>query len=105
MPIFDLDVEPWNGIKKRDIKPAKLEYACEVMRCAEFLIEDRTRPPKAANWPTQRSTEWLEENPIRDEADVSFLKSEISRIKDENRRRQEEEAREQSQQQGSPGKS
>jgi hypothetical protein len=26
-PMLDLDAEPWNAIKKRDIKPTRMEYA------------------------------------------------------------------------------
>jgi hypothetical protein len=29
-PVFDLDAQPWHSIKKRDIKPARIEYAEEI---------------------------------------------------------------------------
>jgi hypothetical protein len=81
--IFDLEEELWKKSSKRwEIKPVRLEYAREVLRHSEILITEKTKRPKATNWPIQRSLEWLEANPIQDEADVLFLKGEVSRIKD-----------------------
>jgi hypothetical protein len=30
-PVFDLASEPWNTIRKREIKPTRVEYADEVI--------------------------------------------------------------------------
>ena len=35
--LFDLDAEPWNTIKKQDIKPTRSEYADEVRRRGNLL--------------------------------------------------------------------
>jgi hypothetical protein len=99
--IFDLEEELWKkSSKRREIKPIRSEYAREVLRRSEILITEKTKRPKATNWPIQRSLEWLEANPIQDEADVLFLKGEVSRIKDIITQRQQEEAQEQLQEQG-----
>jgi hypothetical protein len=30
-PMLDLDAEPWNAIKKQDIKPTRMEYAEKII--------------------------------------------------------------------------
>jgi hypothetical protein len=104
--IFDLEEELWKkSSKRREIKPVRSEYAREVLRRSEILITEKTKRPKATNWPIQRSLEWLEANPIQDEVDVLFLKGQVSRIKDVITQRQQEEAQEQLQEQGINGMS
>jgi hypothetical protein len=70
--IFDLEAEPWNTIKKRDIKPTRSEYAGEVRRRGNLLS---TGILKTANWSaTKCFEELLEAHPLTDETDILFLK-------------------------------
>ena len=51
--VLDVDAEPWNGIKKRDIKPTRIEYAEEITRCISLVFteeSDRAHQHKPANW-------------------------------------------------------
>ena len=45
IPVFDLDTEPWNAIKKRDIKPARVEYASEIIRRSNSMSTAANRAP------------------------------------------------------------
>jgi hypothetical protein len=67
---------------------------------------DKTKTPKAANWSATKCTEWLEENPIQDQDDISFLKNEVSRLSNiiicAEREREEEQARQQGGSTGMP---
>ena len=58
--IFDLEAEPWNTIKKRDIKPTRLEYAGEVHRRGNL---SSTGILKTANWSATKCFEWLQAHP------------------------------------------
>ena len=100
--VFDLDAEPWNTIRKRDIKPTRVEYAQEVSRRGALL--DMQRSPKAANWGSNKCIRWLEEHPPKDEQDILFLKNEVQRLKaivlEAHQERQEQEARQSGQWRG-----
>lgn len=96
--IFDLDANPWNSFKKRDIKPSRSEYADEVRRRGNLLSTTGVdRVPKTANWSASKCIEWLEAHPPQDEQDILFLKNEVERVKaiilNAQRERQEAEAR------------
>ncbi|KAI2505085.1 hypothetical protein MHU86_9361 [Fragilaria crotonensis] len=99
-PVLDLDVEPWSGIKKRDIKPARTEYAEEIVRRSKLMstTADRVHQQhKPANWSLTKCVEWLQEHPVVDQQDISFLKNEVQRVKaiilNAQREQAEEEAR------------
>ena len=99
-PVLDLDVEPWSGIKKRDIKPARTEYAEEIVRRSKLMstTADRVHQQhKPANWSLTKCVEWLQEHPVVDQQDISFLKNEVQRVKaiilNAQREHAEEEAR------------
>jgi hypothetical protein len=95
--IFDLDAEPWNTIKKRDIKPTRSEYADEVRWRGNLLSGGVGRIHKTANWSATKCIEWLDAHPLKDEQDILFLKNEVRRVKaiilNAQQERQEEEAR------------
>jgi hypothetical protein len=76
--IFDLDQDPWNTLKKRDIKPSRSEYAQEV--CQRGILLNTQPIPKTANWGSRKCIEWLTANPLTDEQDVLFLKNEVQKI-------------------------
>ena len=99
-PMLDLDAEPWNAIKKRDIKPTRMEYAEEIIRriTLMFTAGDRVRHQhKPANWSLAKCMEWLQLHPIMDQQDISFLKNEVCRVKtvilNAEQERRDEEAR------------
>jgi hypothetical protein len=76
--IFYLDRDPWNTLKKRDIKPSRSEYAQEV--CRRCILLNIQPIPKTANWGSRKCIEWLTTNPLTDEQDVLFLKNEVQKI-------------------------
>ena len=97
-PVFDLDAEPWHSIKKREIKPARMEYAEEICRRSKCMSSSIDRVHhKPANWSLTKCIDWLQEHPVVDPQDVLFLKNEVSRVKDvilnAQQEQQEEEAR------------
>jgi hypothetical protein len=73
-PLFDLEAPIWRrASKRRELKPTRPELAHEVHR--------RDQSQKCANWPLQRSVDFLLTNPITNPADISFLRSEVDRLK------------------------
>jgi hypothetical protein len=80
--VFDLDAQPWHSFKKRDIKPARIEYAEEIRRHSKLT----------------KCIKWLQEHPVLDQQYVSFLKNEVTRVKDiilSTQQEQQEEANQQ----------
>ena len=77
--IFDLEMQPWKSLKKKDVKPSRGEYAKEVIRRSEGL-SDKSKTPKTAYWSATKCIEWLQCNPIHNDADILFLKDEVSRL-------------------------
>lgn len=73
-PMLDLDAEPWNTIKKRDIKPTRLDYTEEILRRSN-------QQRKPANWGLNKCMEWLQEHPLVDQQDIEFLKNEVHRVR------------------------
>ena len=96
--MFDLDAEIWHSIKKRDIKPARIEYAEEICRQSKLMSSaiDRVHH-KPANWSLTKCIKWLQEHPVVDPQDAVFLKNEVNRVKDitlnDQQEQQGEEAR------------
>ncbi len=84
-PMLYLDAEPWNAIKKRDIKPTRMEYGQEIIRRIKlmFTAADRVHQQhnKPAKWSLAKCMEWLQLNPIMDQQDFLFLKNVISQEK------------------------
>ena len=78
--IFDLEMQPWKSLKKKDVKPSRGEYAKEVLRRSEGL-SDKSKIPKTAYWSATKCIEWLQSNPIHNNDDILFLKSEVSRLR------------------------
>jgi hypothetical protein len=86
-PVFDLDVEPWNSIKKRDIKPSRIEFGEEILRRSRLMSNVATdrvvhHQHKPANWSLPKCIEWLQQNPVSDQEDITFLKYEAQRVKE-----------------------
>ena len=99
-PILDLDAEPWNAIKKRDIKPTRTEYAEEIIRRIKLMssaADQVHHQHKPANWSLAKCMEWLQLHPIVDQQDILFLKNETCRVKtvilNAEQERRDEEAR------------
>ena len=100
-PMLNLDAEPWNTVKKRDIKPTRLDCVEEILRrikdMASTTAAGRAHQHKPANWGLNKCMEWLQEHPLVDEQDISFLKNEVYRVKavilNAQQEQQDEEAR------------
>ena len=82
-PVLDVDAEPWNGIKKRDIKPTRIEYAEEITRRISLMFteSDRVHQHKPTNWSLAKYIQRLQVHPIVDEHDILFLKNEVRHVK------------------------
>jgi hypothetical protein len=78
--LLDLDEEPFaslgNRIGKRSLKPKIDLIRSEVLR--------RSPREKPKNWTLTKATKWLNDNPITDEADVNFLRTEVENVKNLN---------------------
>jgi hypothetical protein len=60
--------------------PKNMDNVNEIMRRAELY---NTVPlPRARNWNRVQTMEWLQQNPIRDHADIEFLTNEVLRVED-----------------------
>ena len=97
--MFDLDVEPWTSIKKRDIKPSRVEFGEEIIcqsRLMSNVATDRAHH-KPVNWSLPKCIEWLQEDLASDQEDIRFLKCQVQRVKEiilnAQRERQDNEAR------------
>jgi hypothetical protein len=84
-PVLDLDTEPWKAIKKRDIKPSRMEYAEEIIRRSNLVssttAQDQAQQLKPANWNLAKCVQWLQVHPVVDQQDISFLKNEVHQLK------------------------
>ena len=66
--------------KKSHVRPKNTEYILEITRRARlFNIVPEPRP---SNWTRVQILEWLEHNPIRNVADIEFLRKEVLRLQD-----------------------
>ena len=77
-PLVDPSALPWSAAKRQtEIKLTAIDLRKEVNRRAVASGNILSGPrPKA--WTIPRATQWLEENPITDAADLAFIKSTIA---------------------------
>jgi hypothetical protein len=91
-PLFSFDQEPWSVLAKTSvIHPRNTDYVNEIVRRAKlFHIVPLPRP---SNWTRERTLEWLDRNPVRDEVDIEFLRNEVVRLRNvlERTRRNEQD--------------
>jgi hypothetical protein len=80
-PLFSFKEEPWSLLPKNShVRPKNTEYMLEITRRAQlFNIVPEPRP---SNWTRVQILEWLEHNPIRNDADIEFLTKEVLRLRD-----------------------
>lgn len=80
-PLFSFESEPWSRLPKTEmLRPVNVDFAKEVVRRSRLL---RIHPtPRPLNWPKSQKIEWLEANPVQDSIDISFLRGEVSRLKE-----------------------
>jgi hypothetical protein len=69
-PVFDPATEPWNTIRKRDIKATRVKYANKVIRHTGGDCSHKT-----ANWSLTKCILWLEQHPLTDKHDILFKKA------------------------------
>jgi hypothetical protein len=89
-PLFSFDREPWSVLAKTSVmRPRNTDYVNEIVRRANlFHIVPLPRP---SNWTRERTLEWLDRNPVRDEVDIEFLRNEVVRLRDVLERRRNEQ--------------
>jgi hypothetical protein len=79
-PLFSFQTEPWSPLPKTEMWPVNPDYAKEVVRRSRVL--HRRSMPCPLNWPKSQKIEWLQANPLQDNIDILFLRSEVLRLKD-----------------------
>ena len=78
-PLFSFDREPWSVLPKNSsARPRNTDYVNEIKRRADSF--NIIPVPRANNWKRAQIMEWLERNPVRDGADIEFLKTEVVRL-------------------------
>jgi hypothetical protein len=87
-PLFSFDEEPWLSLPKTDFRPRNNDFIREVLRRASALKVDPM--PRPSNWTRVQNIEWLERYPIACEEDVTFLNSEVLRVREKSLRKNQE---------------
>jgi hypothetical protein len=77
-PLFSFEQEPWSRLPKTSLRPRNIDYVREIARRASLF--DINPPPRASNWTRIQINDWLERNPVRENADVDFLGNEVKRL-------------------------
>jgi hypothetical protein len=77
-PLFSFEMAPWLLLPKTSMRPKNTDFGIEIDRRATlYNIHPSPRP---RNWSRKATIEWLEQNPVRDNCDIEFLRSEVSRV-------------------------
>ena len=91
-PLFSFDREPWSTLPKTSLasmRPRNTDYVHEIVRRANlFHIVPVPRP---SNWTRERTLEWLNRNPLRNEVDIEFVTNEVVRLRSVVERRRNEQ--------------
>ena len=78
-PLFSFDREPWSALGKTSVvRPRNTDYVNEIVRRANLF--NIVPLPCPSNWTRVRTLEWLDKNPVRDDVDIAFLRSEVVRF-------------------------
>jgi hypothetical protein len=83
VPLFCLESEPWSQLSKTasaSLRPKNTDFCKEVARRATLF--NVFPVPRPSNWTRQLCMEWLQQNPVRNEADIEFLTKEVARVHD-----------------------
>ena len=84
-PLFSLDSEPWSILPKTSfVRPKNTDYVREITRRARLF--NIAQIPRPSNWTRGRTLEWLQQNPVRELADIDFLTNEVTRVQEVLRR-------------------
>jgi hypothetical protein len=103
--VLDLTANPWKSLPVMQIRPSREFYANEVLRrCASMPAaasddggggkkNKKKVGPRPKQWSLSKIQEWLEDHPILNSVDISFLKQEVASRKEvlEAARKEEEE--------------
>ena len=96
--VLDLTANPWKSVPVMQIRPSRELYGKEVLRrCVEQATttnKNKKVGPRPKQWSVSKIQEWLEEHPISDPADISFLKREVASRKEVLEAAQKEEEEE-----------
>jgi hypothetical protein len=78
-PLFSFEKEPWSLLPKTSfLRPKNIDYVNEIARRASFF--NIVPAPRPSNWTRVHILEWLERNPVCNNADIEFLTYEVSRL-------------------------
>jgi hypothetical protein len=87
-PLMDPKREPWKHLKASQLKPNSGEYKEEVnRRWISFVSQEQAadnsqgtrRTPRPKAWKMEELFEWLDDHPVSRDAEVSYLKDEVSK--------------------------
>jgi hypothetical protein len=79
-PLMSFEMAPWSLLPKTTMRPKNTDFAIEIDRRA--TLYNILPSPRPRNWSRKATMEWLELNPVRDDRDIEFLRSEVSRVHD-----------------------
>ena len=89
-PLFSFEREPWSLLSKTSFpRPKNTDFVKEIGRRASLF--NIAPVPRPSNWTRGQILDWLERNPVRDNADIEFLTNEVLRLQDVLARRAQEE--------------
>jgi len=89
-PLFSFQQEPsWSFLPKNLLRPRNVDYFHEITRRATFY--NIAPAPRPNNWTRAQIMEWLEQNPVCDPPDITFLTNEVLRLEDVLSRRVQEQ--------------
>jgi hypothetical protein len=79
-PLFLFDRAPWSVLAKiSDMHPWTTDYVNEIVRRANLY--HIALLPRPSNWTREQTMEWPERNPVRDLADIDFLRNKVARLR------------------------
>ena len=79
-PLLSFDLAPWSLLPKTSMRPKNTDLAIEIHRRA--TLYNILPSPRPRNWSRKATFEWLEQNPVRDDRDIEFLRLEVSSVRD-----------------------
>ncbi len=84
-PLFSIQAEPWSLLPKTSfLRPKNTDNVHEITRCARLF--NLPSIPWPRNWTRGQTLEWLENNLVRDAADIESLTNKVRRVQEVLRR-------------------
>ena len=90
-PLFSFEREPWSLLPKTTsfVHPKNTDFVNKIGRRGSLF--DISPVPRPSNWTRGQTLDWLERNPVCDNADIEFLTSKVLRLQNVLTRRVQEQ--------------